>query len=516
MSSMKKIFLHIVLILIAILLSAPINAENANLVILNKKNGKYHKQTCEYAQKASNTELIKKPLFKHTPSTCCYSKLQKYKKHWDIEKPIPDIQTDFINIYFQNPLKYKKPAKYPRTSAAQQLLIDLNNAQLSVEFAVYGIGGQPEIFDAILEAKNKGLLVRGVTDMDKNNKNEYSDTERLIDVLGFDTLKTDFYFTKIAEAHRDKYIKENWDTVHSNDYKGFTEKAKYYIDSKKIDLTITTKDILLVQKGIMHNKVFVIDKKVVWMGSTNISSSGIGGYNANVMARINSQKIAELYSKEIAQMYIDEKFHQSKSIIHNNEKIQLDNDTTISIYFLPKHKPVENEIRPLLQNANTRIYVPMFYLTHNGLIQDLIDAKQKRNIDVRIILDASGAKNLYTKHSLMRQAGIPVYVENWGGKMHMKSAIIDDVFILGSMNWTKSGTTNNDENLAIIYNKQIADKAAKYFLYLQKNIPEKCLTSDPLPEGKDSINSCQDGIDNDHDGLTDKDSPYCSKCKNYK
>ena len=481
-----------------------------NLVVLNKKNGKYHKTNCEYAFLASQQELIKRPIVKYSIAKCCY-KSCKINKKKQVEKPIPNIHTQYIDIYYLDPIKYKKPANYARTAAAQKLLNDIINAKSSIEFAIYGIGGQPEIFDAIVNAKNRGLLVRGVTDMDKNYKNEYSDTQKLINELGNNVLKTDFYYTKIAENERNKYIKEHWDEINANEYKGFTEKTKYFIDSKLIDLTIKTKDILLVQKGIMHNKMFVIDKKIVWTGSTNISSSGIGGYNANVMARIENDQIAKLYSKEIAQMNLEEKFHQAKAVIPNNEQIILDKDTIVSVYFLPKHKPVEIEIRPLLQNAKSRIYVPMFYLTHSDIIQDLIEAKQKRNVDVRVILDASGAKNAYTKHYILRQAGIPVKVENWGGKMHMKSAIIDDVFILGSMNWTKSGTTNNDENLIVIYNKQIAEASARYFKYLEKNIPNKWLYSDPLPEGPDSVNSCRDFLDNDHDGLIDKDSPYCSK-----
>lgn len=490
-----------------------------HLVLLNKKNGKYHKPTCEYGLMASDVELINKNWHSHKykPSGCCYVvKKKKTKPLKDIEKPTPDVHTQFVDIYYQDPIKYNRPANYARTSAAQRLLDDLKKAQESVEFAIYGIGGQPEIFNAIVDAKAKGLQVRGVTDMDRNHKNEYSDTQSLINKLGEETLKTDFYFTKVAEAQRDKYIREHWDVIKINEYKGFTEKAKYFIDSKKVDLSITSKDILLVQKGIMHNKFFVIDKKIVWTGSTNISSSGIGGYNCNVMTRIENPQIAQLYLKEIDQMHTQEKFHQSKSAIPNNEKIKLDENTTISVYFLPKHKPVENTIRPLLQKAETRIYVPMFYLTHNDLVQDLIDAKQKRNLDVVVILDASGAQNLYAKHKLMRQAGIPVYVENWGGKMHMKSAIIDDVFVLGSMNWTKSGTTNNDENVMVIYNKAIADKSAEYFHHLIKSIPEKWLYSDPKPESPDSINSCCDGLDNDHDGLTDKDSPYCKDVKSCK
>lgn len=494
-----------------------------NLVLLNKKNNTYHKVNCEYGQMASRVELVNKPILTmYKPASCCYPELAKKKKfkikHHRVEKPTPDLHTQFIDLYFLDPTKYNRPANYARTSASQRLLADLKNAN-SIEFAIYGIGGQPEIFEAIVNAHKNGKLVRGVTDMDKYHKNEYSDTDAFIKALGEDVLKTDFAFTKIEEEKRDKYIKDNWDSISPNEYKGFTEKTSYYINSKKIDLTITSKDILLVQKGIMHNKFFVIDKKIVWTGSANISSSCIGGYNGNAMIRVESPEIAQLYLKEIDQMHDQERFHQAKQNIPNNEKIRLDNETVVSSYFLPEHDPIEREIIPLLHNAKTRIYVPMFYLTHNQIIQELIEAKQKRGVDVIVILDASGAQNLYTKHHIMRDAGIPVYVENWGGKMHMKSATIDDVFILGSMNWTKAGSTNNDENLMIIYNKKIADKSAEYFKHLEKSLPEKTLHIDVLPESKDSINSCNDGLDNDHDGLTDKESPYCKcniKYKNHK
>jgi endonuclease YncB( thermonuclease family) len=65
-----------------------------HLVLLNKKTGKYHKITCEYGQMATDVELINKPLIKYAPANCCY-----IIKHKDIEKPIPDIHTDFIDIF---------------------------------------------------------------------------------------------------------------------------------------------------------------------------------------------------------------------------------------------------------------------------------------------------------------------------------------------------------------------------------------------------------------------------------
>ncbi len=494
------------------------NAKKAgkyNLVLVNKTGRKYHKCDCQYGLKSSRAELIMKTLsFNFEPAGCCYKQKAQKKLPTDIEKPVPDIHTKKVDVYFIDPTKYSRPADYARTAAAQRLLGDLKNAN-SIEFAIYGIGGQPEIFDAIVDAKKAGKLVRGVTDMDKNHKNEYNDTVKLIEALGEDILKTDFYFTKVAEDARSKYLLENWETISANEYKGYTQRVQYHLGDKEIDMSLKSKEILLVQKGIMHNKVFIIDKKIVWTGSTNVSSAGYGGYNANVAVRIDDGKVANLFLQELDQMHTKEKFHEHKEVIPDNENLKIDEETIMSVFFLPKHDPIEKSIRPLLQQAKRRIYVPMFYLTHAGIIQDLLDAKA-RNIDVIVILDASGAQNLYAKHSILRQAEIPVYVENWGGKMHMKSAIIDDVYICGSMNWTKAGSTNNDENVVVIYNKKIADGAAKNFMYLKNSIPEKCLRKDILPESWESINSCYDGMDNDHDGLTDEDSEFCRPRKNYK
>ena len=38
------------------------------------------------------------------------------------------------------------------------------------------------------------------------------------------------------------------------------------------------------QRSIMHNKFFVVDRRWVWTGSANLSDSGTGGYNANIVA----------------------------------------------------------------------------------------------------------------------------------------------------------------------------------------------------------------------------------------
>ena len=143
------------------------------------------------------------------------------------------------------------------------------------------------------------------------------------------------------------------------------------------------------------------------------------------------------------------------------------------------------------------------------LTKELIKAK-KRGVDVRIIIDASSINNKYSKHKILRKNNIKVKVENFGGKMHIKSIIVDDeYFVVGSMNFTKSGNRFNDENTIIVRDKKLAIKYKDYFLKLWNQIPNKYLYSNAYAEGLESGNSCFDGIDNDFDGFVDAKDRGC-------
>lgn len=77
------------------------------------------------------------------------------------------------------------------------------------------------------------------------------------------------------------------------------------------------------------------------------------------------------------------------------------------------------------------------------------------------------------------------------------------------MNFSNSGENKNDENLLIIKNTKLAKKYKAYFLYLWSKIPDIYLTRNARAESKDSIGSCEDGIDNDFDGLIDAKDTGC-------
>ena len=173
----------------------------------------------------------------------------------------------------------------------------------------------------------------------------------------------------------------------------------------------------------MHNKFFIFDNHIVFTGSANISSSCLTGFNSNAAIIIRSSDIANIYKQEFEQMYSG-KFHTDKTAILNNENIDLEH-MYISIYFSPADKTIINNIIPLVKEAKNYIYIPAFYITHPLLVDELINAKQN-GVDVKIIVDETSVKGEYVDINKFKENNIQIKVENWAGKMHMKSIIIDD------------------------------------------------------------------------------------------
>ena len=341
------------------------------------------------------------------------------------------------------------------TAVCKSLLSNINSAKETIDFAVYGVYNEPQIVNALKKAKERGVKVRWVYDLDGNGNSVYSHTKNTV--------------VELSNARSDV----------DNRYAG----------------------------SIMHNKFFIFDNNSVWTGSANISDTDLSGFNANTVLLIKSPVVASVYKKEFEQMYSGA-FHKDKIKTVNNENIKLEN-TEVSVYFSPQDKPLKNKILPLVQNAKKYIYIPVFIITDKNLVNALKNANS-RGVDVRILTDATGAANRYSPVDEMRSAGLKIKIENRAGKMHSKAIVIDDLYlIVGSMNFSKSGENYNDENLILIKDKNFASAYKQHFLYLWKNIPDKWLYKNPGAESKNSVNSCYDGIDNDYDGKIDAEDSMC-------
>lgn len=439
-----------------------------HLIIFNNKSHKYHKLTCKYGLLAHNSQIL--PISQVTkdakPCKFCFGKHNKYKKnskkfkskkfsaYYDvipnIKSPSTVFQSGPIKIFLTDFTRVLKPSNTCNTAVCQALVNEINSAQGSIDFAIYGYTKIPALQNALLKAQQRGVKIRFVYDLDGKKNNIYPDT---------------IYLSKILTNNQADY-----------------------------------------SAPIMHDKFFIFDRKTVLTGSANISNTDMSGFNSNVVILVNSTKIADIYSREFEQMY-NGNFHKKKSKIKNTkEKI---NETDFSVYFSPKDKAITTQVIPLIDNAHKYIYIPAFLITHKSLTESLINAS-KRGVAVKIILDATNTHDAHSKLKTLRQNGIQVKTENFAGKLHSKSIIIDDTYtIIGSMNFSRSGESVNDENMLIIKNRDITLFYKTFFQYLWQRIPDKWLKLNARSESYDSVGSCNDGIDNDFDGKIDKADDSC-------
>ena len=342
------------------------------------------------------------------------------------------------------------PDRQCSSDICKEILSNINSAKNTIDMAIYGYSSTPDIEKALSRARSRGVKIRLVYDIDSKGENIYPDT---------------FEFLRLIP---DSVSDKNSDEV----------------------------------RNTMHNKFYIFDGKTVITGSANLSHTDMSGYNSNSIIVINQPEVAKFYTEEFEQMY-NGKFHNDK-ISHQNKKYG-----NIQVYFSPQDKGIFNGILPLIRKAKNYIYIPAFVITEKRITDELVKAKQ-RGVDVKVIADALNVSTTHSKHKVLRDAGVLVKAENYAGKMHSKSIIIDDKYlVIGSMNFSNSGENRNDENMLILEDEKAAKFYRDFFLYQWSRIPNKWLKYNPRAEGVDSIGSCSDGIDNNYDGKIDGEDAGC-------
>ncbi len=262
--------------------------------------------------------------------------------------------------------------------------------------------------------------------------------------------------------------------------------------------------------SIMHNKFVVLKNKGVWTGSTNVSATCLGSeYNANASIYIANSEVANIYEAEFKQMFEERRFSRYK-VATVRKPLMFRDGTKLEVFFSPQDEPIHRAILPFIESAKETLDIGMFVLTQSEVIE-AIRAAAIRGVKVRLIGDALFSNRETSPVNSLREVGVEVRVENWGGKMHMKSAVADGKrTVIGSMNWTNAGETDNDENTLVIENQKLATEMTKYFNNLW-TLLKNADRSTPFAESLSSINSCFDGVDNDYDGLVDAEEPACKR-----
>lgn len=440
-------------------------SKKLNLVILNHHSNIYHKLDCKYGNLAHDKIIIPLKQLPQNVRPCryCHNLLKKFKKHkrksknnfdyvLNVAPPALVVSEGNIALYKFDYAKNLKSNSYCANNVCRLIVNEINKAEKSIDIAIYGYEDIPLFTQSLRKAKARGVKIRFIYD---GGANTFYQGNHIISVLS--------------------------DEVSSDEKSPQSSK-------------------------LMHNKFIIIDDQKVITGSMNYSRTGMSGYDANDVVIINSKDVANLYTSEFEQM-LSGKYHNAKEK-HSGSNRFLIGNSILEVYFSPQDKAASRVVE-LINGAKKYVYVPTFLITHKYIAQALINA-HRHGVDVKVIIDANSVNTRNSKHKLLRSNGIPLKAENYAGKLHSKSIVIDDKYlIIGSMNFSNSGENKNDENMLVLTNPDFARNYRNFFLYLWKIIPDRYLKSAPRAESIYSIGSCSDGVDNNFDGKIDSQDAGC-------
>jgi phosphatidylserine/phosphatidylglycerophosphate/cardiolipin synthase-like enzyme len=317
---------------------------------------------------------------------------------WGEDQAVSSGEADPILVFFTAPTYPDDPADH-YGGLDEALAADIARAELSVDVAAYDFDLE-SVADALVEAYDAGLLVRLVTDSD--NAEELA-VQRLREV-----------------------------------------------------------GIPIVEDGrgtIMHDKFVVIDERIVWTGSWNLTESGTYRNNNNTV-RIRSDLLAENYTVEFGEMFEDREFGPGSPANTPHRQVQVDDGDDgilIESYFAPEDQ-VADRLLALLGEAEESIRFMAFSFTDDRLGGEMM-RQHEAGLRVQGVFEGRNADPVYSEFSRMVSMDPPMDVRLDGNTymMHHKVIIVDDeVVVLGSFNFSENADTANDENLLIIYDRGIA------------------------------------------------------------
>jgi phosphatidylserine/phosphatidylglycerophosphate/cardiolipin synthase-like enzyme len=303
----------------------------------------------------------------------------------------PDV-SPVITTYFTDPAIKGKNS--PGQAVIAALIKDIYAAKNSIDVAMYNFTHK-EIIEALIKASQTGIAVRILVDSDALDKLDLSRLKRV---------------------------------------------GIYTMGDRR--------------ESLMHNKFVVIDNRILWTGSLNLSASGAEN-DENVMARIKSAELAANYLIKFNEMFNEDKFGadsrpKTSQTEFNIEGVDLEN------YFSPEDE-IDTRLISLVNNAEKSVHVLAYSFTLDRLADALINASLN-GVKVRGVFDReSTEENQGADFSKLAKARLDVRLDGEMGLMHIKAIIIDGKTVaFGSYNFTASAENRNDENILIITDPALA------------------------------------------------------------
>lgn len=197
--------------------------------------------------------------------------------------------------------------------------------------------------------------------------------------------------------------------------------------------------------GLMHQKILVVDKQKIWIGSANFTGDSLQ-INGNLVTAFDSKEMASaIYSKaENMLAESEESVRMQHEFIIGGQKVEL--------YFFPDYPFGVQRLIQLIQAAKKTVRVAMFTWTRFDLARSIVDA-HKRGVQTAVAIDNHAGKGAGASVvALLMKGGVPVRFNEGNSLLHYKMLYIDgQTLVNGSANWTKAAFTQNEDCYMILH-----------------------------------------------------------------
>jgi phosphatidylserine/phosphatidylglycerophosphate/cardiolipin synthase-like enzyme len=221
--------------------------------------------------------------------------------------------------------------------------------------------------------------------------------------------------------------------------------------------------------GLMHDKIIIVDSKILFMGSWNLSYNDTYRNNNNLL-KITDPTLIANYQAKFNEMFVDKRFGTKAQVKALTPSINI-GGVQVENYFSPPDQ-VMSKLIAAVKGAQKKIHFMAFTYTDKDLSAAMIE-RFKAKVEVQGVIENRGASQgamvpLYC-------AKLPVKADGNKYTMHHKVIIIDDqTVITGSFNFTKSADDANDDNVLIIHSPAVAALYEQEFqkVYTAGSIPQ--------------------------------------------
>jgi phosphatidylserine/phosphatidylglycerophosphate/cardiolipin synthase-like enzyme len=184
--------------------------------------------------------------------------------------------------------------------------------------------------------------------------------------------------------------------------------------------------------GLMHQKIVVLDNSMVFVGSANMTTPSLKMHDNLVLGFVSPSVARFLQShKPFSPGYFQTKVGKQE----------------LELWLLPDPRGhALASLRKKIRNAKRTIKIALFTFTHQGLVDELLEART-RGVNVSIVIDMHSGMGASSRTvERLEKGGISVLLSQGMQLLHHKFIYIDDqMLVMGSANWTKAAFYKNSD-----------------------------------------------------------------------